>query len=165
MYTSSTGRVSRSFPSVIAVSPGEIAWMPACAARCAVHVLNLAGGPGRVIPLPEGSQAYQGAFSPDGRLLVLQVTARIGAGGRATASQLVVAAVASGRLTVVPGTTIGAGIGVEFGWQPGSGRLVADVGLQDEWQVAAWRPGDTGLYVAVTRAPAGSWPVVGLGPY
>jgi hypothetical protein len=165
LWDSGTRRVSRSFPNAIAVSPGEIAWMPACAARCAVHVLNLAGGPGRVIPLPEGSQAYQGAFSPDGRLLALQVTARIGAGGRTTSTQLVVAAVGSGRLTAVPGTTIGSGIGVDFGWQPGSGRLVAVVGLQDAWQVAMWRPGDTRLYVAVTRAPMGSWPVVGPGPY
>jgi hypothetical protein len=165
LWEPGTRRVSRSFPNAIAVNPGEIAWMPACAAHCAVHVLNLAGGPGRVIPLPEGSQAYQGAFSPDGRLLALQVTARIGAGGHATATQLVVAAVASGRLTAVPGTTISSGIGVDFGWQPGSGRLVAVVGLQDAWQVAMWRPGDTSLYVAVTRAPAGSWPVVGPGPY
>ncbi len=165
LWDPGTRRVSRSFPNAIAVSPGEIAWMPACAARCAVHVLNLAGGPGRVIPLPEGSQAYQGAFSPDGRLLALQVTARIGTGGRTTSTQLVVAAVGSGRLTAVPGTTIGSGIGVDFGWQPGSGRLVAVVGLQDAWQVAMWRPGDTRLYVAVTRTPAGSWPVVGPGPY
>jgi hypothetical protein len=158
-------QVARSFPDVIAVSPGEIAWMPACTARCAVHVLNLAGGPACVIPLPGRSQAYQGAFSPDGRLLALQVTARIGAGGRPAANRLVVAAVASGRMTAVPGTTIGAGIGVDFGWQPGSGRLVAAAALQDGWQVAVWRPGDARLYVAVTRAPADSWPVVGPGPY
>jgi hypothetical protein len=150
---------------VIAVSAGEIAWMPVCTARCPVHVLNLGGGRGRVIPLPGRSQAYAGAFSPDGRLLALQVTARVGAGGRAEATRLVVAAVAGRRLTAVPGTTIGAGIGVDFGWQAGSGRLVADVGLQDAWQVAMWRPGDARLYVAVTRAPVDSWPVAGPGPY
>ena len=61
--------------------------------------------------------------------------------------------------------TRGAGIGVDFGWQAAGGQLVADVGLQDAWQVAVWRPGDTRRYVAVTRAPGGSWPVVGLGPY
>ena len=165
LWQPGTGRVSRSFPNVIAASPGEIAWMPACTARCIVHVLNLNGGPGRVIPLPGQSQAYQGAFSPDGRLLALQVTARIGAGGHAAATRLVVAVVASGRLTAVPGTTIGSGIGVDFGWQPASRRLVAVASLQDGWQVAVWRPGDARLYVAVTRAPAGSWPVVGPGPY
>ena len=165
LWQPGTRRVSRSFPNAIAMSPGEIAWMSACAARCAVHVLNLAGGPDRVIPLPEGSHAYQGAFSPDGRLLALQVTARIGAGGRPAANRLVIADAARARLTAVPGTTIGAGIGVEFGWQPASGRLVADAALQDGWQVAVWRPGDARLSVAVTRAPADSWPVVGPGPY
>jgi hypothetical protein len=165
LWQPGTGRVSRSFPNVIAASPGEIAWMPACMARCIVHVLNLDGGPGRVIALPGRSQAYQGAFSPDGRLLALQVTARIGAGGHAAATRLVVAVVASGRLTAVPGTTIGSGIGVDFGWQPASRRLVAVASLQDGWQVAVWRPSDARLSVAVTRAPAGSWPVVGPGPY
>jgi hypothetical protein len=81
------------------------------------------------------------------------------------ANRLVVAVVASGKLTAVPGTTIGSGIGVDFGWQAGSDQLVADVGLQQAWQVALWRPGDARLYVAVTRAPADSWPVVGPGPY
>ena len=150
---------------MIAVSPGEIAWMPVCTARCLVHVLDLDGGRDRVIPLPGRSQAYAGAFSPDGRLLALQVTARVGASGRVEATRLVVADVAGGRLTAVPGTTIGAGIGVDFGWQPGSGRLVADVGLQDAWQVAVWRPGAARLYVAVARAPADSWPITGPGPY
>jgi hypothetical protein len=165
LWQPGTRRVSRSFPNVIAASPGEIAWMPACTERCAVHVLNLEGGPGRVIPLPERSRAYQGAFSPDGRLLALQVTARIGAGGRASATRLIMAAVGTGTLTAVPGTTIGAGIGIDFGWQPGSGQLVAVTSLQDGWQVAVWHPGDARVYVAVTRAPAGSWPVVGPGPY
>jgi hypothetical protein len=165
LWQPGTRQVSRSFPNGIAVSPGEIAWMPACTARCAVHVLNLDGGSGRVIPLPGRSRSYQGAFGPDGRLLALQVTVRIGAGGRAAANRLLVATVASGRLTTVPGTTIGSGIGVDFGWQPGSRRLVAAAALQEGWQVAVWRPGDARLHVAVTRAPAGSWPVVGPGPY
>ena len=121
--------------------------------------------PGRTIPLPGRSQAYEGAFSPDGRLLALLVTARTGAGGRAVAVRLAVAAVASGRLTAVPGTTVGSGNGVDLGWQAGSGQLVADVSLQNSWQVAVWRPGDTHLSVAVTRVPADSWPVVGPGPY
>jgi hypothetical protein len=165
LWEPGTRRVSRSFPNVIAASPGEIAWMPACTARCAVHVLNLEGGPSRVIPLPGRSRAYQGAFSPDGRFLAFQMTARIGADGRASATRLVVAAVGSGTLTAVPGATLGAGIGIDFGWQPGSGQLVAVASLQDGWQVAVWHPGGARLYVVVTRAQAGSWPVVGPGPY
>lgn len=165
LWDPGTGRVSRSLQNVIAASPGEIAWVPACTARCTVHLANLEGGPGRIIPLAGRSQSYQGAFSPDGRLLALQVTARTGTSGRAAANRLAVADVASGRLTVVPGTTIGSGIGVDFGWRAASDQLVADVGLQDAWQVAVWRPGGACLYVAVTRAPAGSWPVAGPGPY
>ena len=166
LWEPGTRRVSRSFQNVIAASPGEIAWMPPCTARCTVHLLNLDGGPGRVIPLARRTQAYEGAFSPDGRLLALQVTGRIGANDRVAATRLVVAIVANGKVTAVPGTTIGSGIGVDFGWQPDSGRLVAAVALQQRaWQVAVWRPGDARLYVAVTRVPAGSWPVVGPGPY
>jgi hypothetical protein len=160
-----TRRASRSFQNVIAASAGEVAWMPVCAERCSVHLLNLDGGRRRVIALPGRSQAYAGAFSPDGKLLAIQVTATAGVGGRAKATRLVVTAVAGGTLTAVPGTTIGIGVGVDFGWQASSGRLVADAGLQDAWQVAEWRPGDARLYVAITRPPAGSWPIVGPGPY
>ena len=168
LWDPGTRRVSRFFPNVIAASPGEIAWMPDCTARCTVHVLDLDGGrprPRRVIALPGRSRSYAGAFSPGGRLLALQVTARIGAGGRPAANRLVVAVVATGSLTGVPGTTVGSGNGVDFGWQAGSGRLVAEVDLQHAWQIAVWRPGDARMHVAVTRAPAGSWPVVGQGPY
>jgi hypothetical protein len=165
LWVPATRRISHSFPNVIAVSPGEIAWAPACTPRCAVRVLSLNGGPGRVIPLAGRIQAYAGAFSPDGRLLALQVATGTVAHGRATASRLVVADVASGRLTEVPGTTIGSGIAVAFDWQGGGDQLVADVGLQGGWQVAVWRPGGAHLYVAAPQAPAGSWPVIGPGPY
>jgi hypothetical protein len=165
LWEPGTGQASRSFQNVIAVSSGEIAWMPPCTARCTVHVLNLHGAPGRVIPLAGRSQSYLGAFSPDGRLLALLVTARIGTNGTVMANRLVVAALASGRLTAIPGTTIGSGNGVDFGWQAGSGQLVVEVSQQGGWQVAVWRPGGARVYVAALRAPAGSWPVAGPGPY
>jgi hypothetical protein len=165
LWDPGTGRVSRSFQNLIAVSPGEIAWMPPCTARCAVHVLNLDGAPGRVIPLAGRSQSYLGAFSPDGKLLALLVTAKIGANGHVMTDRLAVATVASGRLTAIPGTTLGSGNGIDFGWQAAGGQLIADIGLDHGWQVAVWRPGDASLYVAATPAPAGSWPVVGPGPY
>jgi hypothetical protein len=165
LWDPGTRRVTRSFENVIAASPAEIAWMPGCAAGCRVHVLDLPGGRAEEISLPGRSQAYQGAFSPDGRLLALLVTARTGTGGRAAATRLVVAVVASGRLMAVPGTTVGSGNGVSFGWPAGSGRLVADVSLQDGWQIAVWRPGEARLSVAIARAPDGSWPVVDQGPY
>jgi hypothetical protein len=165
LWDPGTRRVTRSFENVIAASPAEIAWMPGCTAGCRVHVLDLPGGRAEEFSLPGRRQAYQGAFSPDGRLLALLVTGRTAAGGRAAATRLVVAVVASGRLMAVPGTTVGSGAGVSFGWQAGSGRLVADVSLQDGWQIAVWRPGEARLSVAIARAPDGSWPVVDQGPY
>ena len=165
LWDPGTRRVTRSFENVIAASPAEIVWMPGCTVRCRVHMLHLPGGRVNLIFLPRRSQSYQGAFSPDGRLLALLVTARIGADGRAAANRLLVAVVASGRLTAVPGTTIGSGNGVFFGWPAGSGRLVADVSLQHGWQIAVWRPGEARLSVALARAPYGSWPVVDQGPY
>lgn len=165
LWEPSTGRVSRRFKNVIAVAPEEIAWIPDCRAHCRVHLLDLAGGPGRVIPLAGRSQSYVGAFSPDGSLLALQVASRIGSSRHASVTRLVVAVVASGKLMAVPGTRVGTGIGVDFGWLAGSDQLVADAGLQHAWQVAVWRPGDARLHIAVTRVPAGSWPVVGPGPY
>jgi hypothetical protein len=165
LWDPGTRRVMRSFENVIAASPAEIAWMPGCTAACRVHVLDLPAGRAGAISLPGRSQAYEGAFSPDGRLLALLVTSRIGAGGRAAATRLVVAVVTSGRLMAVPGTTVGSGRGVDFGWQAGSRRLVADVSLPHGWQIAVWRPGEARLSVALARAPSGSWPVSDEGPY
>jgi hypothetical protein len=169
LWDPGTRRVTRSFVNLIAASPAEIAWMPDCAGSCRVHVLDLSGGRVQEISLPGRSKSYQGAFSPDGQLLALLVTASVTADGRPATIRLVVATVASGRISAVPGTTVGSGNGVDFGWQAGSRRLIADVGVgatdQPEWQVAVWRPGDARLSTALARAPNGSWPVIDEGPY
>lgn len=163
-----TRRVIRSLVNVIAASPAEIAWVSGCAAGCRVHVLDLHGGRVHGISLPAQSQTYEGAFSPDGRLLAMLATGTTSA-GRAATSLLMVATVASGRITAVPGSTVGSGISVAFGWQPGSHQLVAYVGVsasdRPEWQIAAWRPGDARLSVALARAPGASWPVLDQGSY
>jgi hypothetical protein len=166
-------RVTRSFVNLIAATPAEIAWMPSCTAGCQVHVLDLPGGRVQEISLPGRSESYQGAFSPDGQLLALLVTATVTADGRAATIRLVAATVASGRISAVPGTTVGSGIGVAFGWQAGSHRLIADVGVgateqpegQPEWQIAVWQPGSARLSTALARAPYQSWPVIDQGPY
>ena len=179
LWDPGTRRVTRSFVNLIAASPAEIAWMPGCpvdftalparTASCRVHVLDLPGGRVEEISLPGRSTAYRGAFSPDGRLLALLVTARATAAGRPAATRLMVATVASGRITAVPGTTIGGANGVDFGWQARSHRLIADVALdmpgQPEWQIAVWQPGDARLSTAFARAPYDSWPVIDQGPY
>lgn len=169
LWDPGTRRVTRSFVNLIAASPAELAWMPGCTARCRVQVLDLSGGRVQEIALPGRSKSYQGAFSPDGQLLALLVTARVTADGQAATIRLMVATVASGRITAVPGTTVGSGNGVDFGWQAGSHRLIADVGVgsteQAEWQVAVWQPGDARLSTALGRASNESWPVIDEGPY
>jgi hypothetical protein len=173
LWDPGTRRVTRSFVNLIAASPAEVAWMPGCTTVCQVHVLDLSRGRVQEISLPGLSKSYQGAFSPDGQLLALLVTAKVAADGQAATIRLMVATVASGRISAVPGTTVGSGIGVDFGWQAGSHRLIADVGVgakeqpeaQPEWQIATWRPGDGRLSTALARAPNGSWPVIDEGPY
>jgi hypothetical protein len=169
LWDPGTRRVTRSFVDLIAASPAEVAWMPGCTASCRVHVLDLPDGHVAEISLPGPGTAYDGAFSRDGRLLALQVTARVTAPGGAAATQLIVATVASGRITAVPGTTVGSGNGVSFGWQAGSHQLIADVAVstadQPEWQIAVWQPGDARLSTALARAPYESWPVIDQGPY
>jgi hypothetical protein len=79
-----------------------------------------------------------------------------------------VASVASGRITAVPGTTVGSRNGIAFGWQAGSQQLIADVAVdtpQPEWQIAVWRPGDARLSTALARVPYESWPVIDQGPH
>ncbi|MGH3168271.1 MAG: hypothetical protein ACRDN0_20605, partial [Trebonia sp.] len=164
-----TRRVTRSFVNVIAASPTGIAWTPACTSGCRVHVMSLPGGGTREISLPGGTRAGQGSFSPDGRLLALLVTAGIAANGYPAANQLWVATVATGRSTEVPGTAVGSGIGVIFGWQPGTGRLMAEVTTgtvgQSVWQIGLWQPGAAGLSTVLGRTPYNSWPVLSQAPY
>jgi hypothetical protein len=169
LWNPGTRRVTRSFVNVLAASPAEIAWQPACTASCQVRVLQLAGDRARGIALPPRSTAEQGAFSPDGRLLALLVGAGVTADGRTATNQLMVAAIASGRAAAVPGTTVGGAIAVNFGWQPGSRQLIADVTAgtqgQPQWQIGVWQPGAARLTTALARVPDKSWPVIDRGPY
>ncbi len=169
LWDPGTRQVTRSFMNLIAAGPAAIAWMPGCSAGCRVHVLSLPGGRVEQIALPGRSKPYDGAFSPDGRLLALLVTAGVTLAGRAAATRLMVATVAGGRITAVPGTTVGSGNGVAFGWQAGGRRLIADVAVstpgQPEWQIAVWQPGDAWLSTAPARTPYESWPVIDQGPY
>jgi hypothetical protein len=168
LWDPGTRRVGRSFVNLIAASPAEIAWLE-CTEGCQVHVMDLSGGPAGQFSLPGRSTAYAGAFSPDGRFLALLVTARITATGQPAAIRLTVATVASGRITAVPGTMVGSGNGVSFGWQAGSHRLIADLATgtpgQPEWQIAVWGPGDARLSTTLVRIPENSWPVIDQGPY
>jgi hypothetical protein len=168
LWNPGTRRVTRSLVNVIAASPTQLAWLPACTDNCLVHVLEPPGGQTGEIALPRRSTSAEGAFSPDGRLLALQVGNGVTADGRTTTNQLMVAATPSGRIAAVPGTTVGGGVGMNFGWQPGSGQLIAEVSVdtqgQPEWQIGVWQPGAATLSTALARVPSESWPVVNQGP-
>ena len=134
-------QASRRFEGVIAASAGAIAWAPRCAPRCRVHVLDLATGQDTVIRLPAGSSAATGAFSPDGGFLAVQVSLSPGGAGGELPTQLEIAPVASGRLTVVPGSQISSDALNGFGWPGGGDSLVAELSFTTKVQVASWRPG------------------------
>jgi hypothetical protein len=137
---------SRTFDDLIAASPAEIAWTPSCAPTCQVQLLDLATGRRAVVELPAGSFALGAAFSPGGGFLALQV--RSDEGGM-LATRLEVASSVSGRLTAVPGTSVGGDALVDFGWPTSGDSLVAEFIFPAKVQLASWRPGATRLAVAV----------------
>jgi hypothetical protein len=142
-------KASRAFDAVIAASPAEIAWMPECTGTCRVHVLDLETGRQTVVELPPGGFAASAAFSPSGGFLALQVMSD---DGSEASAQLEVASASSGRLTALPGTSVGGDTVVDFGWPTSGDSLVAEFIYPDTVQVAAWHPGATGLAVAVVRS-------------
>ena len=155
------GRVTGIFSSVIAASADEIAWAPPCVIRCVVRVLHLAAPaqagtrlrqPGETeIRLPAFSSAANGAFSPDGRLLALELTFGNGGNGGGVATQLEVASVASDRLTIVPGSWASSDALAGFGWPSDDDSLVAELSFMTKVQVASWHLGAGRLAVAVVR--------------
>ena len=143
---------SRAFAGVIAASATEIAWAPPCVARCRVQVLNLATGRQVSVELPEASSVANAAFSPDGSSLAVQLNFSDDADDGATAVQLELASMASGRLTVVPETWVSSDALVGFGWPASSDSLVAELSFTTKVQLATWRPGERRLSIAVLRS-------------
>jgi hypothetical protein len=151
-----TRRIRREFTGVIAAGPGSIAW-DRCPGKCPLSVLNLVTGARLTVSLAvfgPGSRADAGTFSADGRLLAVQVST-----GQVT--RLGVISAASGRLTMLRGTTISSLIGESFGW-PGGDVLRAALAVPGgEVQVASWQPRSRYLSVRQERLPAGTVPVLG----
>ena len=142
---------SRNFDGVIAASASEIAWAPQCARLCRVQVLDLATGGRTTVDLPGASSAANGAFSPDGDFLAIEVSFYNGGDDGALATMLDVASMASGRLTVVPGTFASSDALAGFGWPADGDSLVAELSFTTKVQVASWQPGATRLAVAAIR--------------
>jgi hypothetical protein len=147
---------SRSFAGVIAASPGEVAWAPRCDPTCQVDVLELAPGREVRIGLPGASSAANAAFSPDGRLLALEVSFYLSGDDGALAMQLFVASAATGRVTVVPQTFVSSDALVSFGWPTGRDSLVAEMSFTTRVQVTSWQPGATRLAVADVSPASGT---------
>jgi hypothetical protein len=141
-------KASRTFDAVIAASPAEIAWTPPCAATCRVQLLDLATGRRSAVELPAGSFAEGAAFSPNGGLLGLQVMSDQGGG---PSTRLEVASTTSGRLTALPGTSVGSDTVVDFGWPTVGDSMVAEFIFPGTVQLASWHPGASVLAVAVVR--------------
>jgi hypothetical protein len=141
----------RTFDGVIAASASEIAWAPKCDPFCRVQVLDLATGRRTTVELPGASSAANGAFSPDGDFLAIEVSFYNGGDDGALATVLDVASMASGRLTVVPGTFASSDALAGFGWPTDGDSLVAELAFTTKVQVASWQPGAARLAVAAIR--------------
>jgi len=161
LWNPTLGQVSQSFSGVIAASANEISWAPPCVTRCVVRVLHLAPGsqaePRQTrsseteIRLPAFSSAASGAFSPDGKLLALELTFGNGGNGGALATQLEVASVDSDHLAVVPGSWASSDALAGFGWPSDGDSLVAELSFMTKVQVASWHLGAGRVAVAVVR--------------
>ena len=151
LWDAAGSRPSRTFAGVIAASANAVASAPACDPVCRVQVLDLATGRRTIVTLPGVSSVANAAFSPGGDLLALEVSFYNGGDGGALATQLDVASVAGGRLTVVPGTWASSDALVGFGWLADGGSLIAELSFTTKVQVTSWRPGATRLAVAAVR--------------
>jgi len=141
----------RTFDGVIAASASEIAWAPKCDPFCRVQVLDLATGRHTTVDLPGASSAANGAFSPDGDFLAIEVSIYNGGDDGALATMLDVVSMASGRLTVVPRTFASSDALAGFGWPTDGDSLVAELSFTTKVQVASWQPGAARLAVAAIR--------------
>lgn len=151
LWNPATGRASRAFAGVIAASPTEIAWTPGCARTCRVLLLDLVTGRTTVVGLPAGDAAASGAFSPGGDFLALQLTSPSTGDNGALAIRLAVAAVAGGRLTMMPDTFASSDALVGFGWPARGDSLVAEFFFATRTQLASWQPGAARPAVTVLR--------------
>jgi hypothetical protein len=151
LWDPATARTGRSFDGVIAASASEIAWVPPCASRCRVQVLNLATGQQETARLPASSSVANAAFSPDDRLLAVQLGFSSDSADGALAVQLELVSAATGRLTVVPQTFVSSSALVGFGWPAGDDSLVAELSFTTKAQLVSWRPGATRLAIAALR--------------
>jgi hypothetical protein len=152
LWSPGAARASRSFEGVMAASATQVAWATRCTPLCHVQVLDLATGRQTTIALQGASSAVNGAFSPDGKFLALQVSLESRGDNGALAMQLDVVSVASGRPVPVPGINVSSDALVSFGWPARGDDVVAELSFITKIQVASWSPGARRLAVAVINS-------------
>jgi hypothetical protein len=116
-----------------------------------VQVLNLATERQESVRLPASSSVANAAFSPDERLLAVQLGFSSDSADGAQAVRLELVSVASGRLTVVPQSLVSSSALVGFGWPARGDSLVAELSFTTKVQLASWSPGASRLAIAVLR--------------
>ena len=162
LWNPATARADRRFTGVVAASAREVAWAAGCAPVCRVRVLNLVTGRQTMVELPGAGSPANGAFSPDGDFLAIEVSLYNNGDDGALAAQLDVVSVATGRLTVVPRTFVSSDAMAGFGWPAASDTLIAELSFTARVQVASWRPGAARLAVAAIRpGPSSTSLIVG----
>jgi hypothetical protein len=152
LWDPATAKAGRSFEAVIAASASQVAWVPLCTTRCRVQVLNLATARQESVRLPASSSVANAAFSPDERLLALQLGFSSDSADGAEAVRLELVSVASGRLTVVPQSFVSSSALIGFGWPAGGDSLVAELSFTTKVQLASWSPGASRLAIALLRS-------------
>jgi hypothetical protein len=162
LWNPATARADRRLTGVVAASAREVAWAAGCAPVCRVRVLNLVTGRQTMVELPGAGSPANGAFSPDGDFLAIEVSLYNNGDDGALAAQLDVVSVATGHLTVVPRTFVSSDAMAGFGWPAASDTLIAELSFTARVQVASWRPGAARLAVAAIRpGPSSTSLIVG----
>ena len=140
-----TGKIVRSFWGVIATSATDVAVVRNCAWSCEIDVVNLASGRRTPLNLLGQGQVNAASFSSDGRYLAFAVSFDNGqlTGG---ATELEVASLRNGHLSVLPHTGVISDELAGFGWPNNDDRLAAELVYNARTQLAFWKPG--------TRVPA-----------
>jgi hypothetical protein len=150
LWNPATGKIVRSFWGVIATSSTEVAVARNCATSCVVEVVNPASGQRALLSLHGGGQINAASFSSDGRYIAFAVSFEDGMVNGA-ATELEVASLKDGHLTVVPHTGVNSNALAGFGWPPNGDGLVAELVFGTRTQMAFWRPGTRALGVTVIR--------------
>lgn len=139
------------FTSVVAASPGYVAWAPKCSPACSVQLSDLITGTSTNVALPGASSAASAAFSPDGQFLAVELSFLQTVDNGDQAAQIDVVSVATGRVSVVPSSFVSSDALVGFGWPASGDSLIAELSFTTKVQVASWVPGADRLAVASIR--------------